>query len=74
MRGEVERQVTMTMLSVVSPEHWIPVHHPIRRIEARADAALTELSPVFDADVRPSVPTPCASLSPSAPPLHPAGC
>jgi hypothetical protein len=45
MRGEAERQVGM--LTLVQPEHRIPAEHPIRRINALADAELRRLSPVF---------------------------
>ena len=48
------------MLVVINPEQRIPQGHPLRRIEALADAALKELSPVFDemysAVGRPSIP------------------
>jgi hypothetical protein len=48
------------MLSLLSPEQRVPKEHPLRRIKQLADAALQELSPVFDemysAKGRPSVP------------------
>ena len=48
------------MLSLLSPEQRVPRDHPLRRIEQLADAALQQLSPVFDqmysAMGRPSVP------------------
>ena len=48
------------MLSLLSPEQRVPKEHPLRRIKQLADAALRELSPVFDAMYattgRPSVP------------------
>src|SRR5437016_7076283 len=37
------------MLAVVDVESRIPVAHPLRTIKCLADAALAELSPVFDA-------------------------
>ena len=37
------------MLAVVDVESRIPVDHPLRTIKCLADAALAELSPVFDA-------------------------
>ena len=46
MRGEDKRQ--RAMLVVINPEQRIPQGHPLRRIKALADAALKELSPVFD--------------------------
>jgi transposase len=48
------------MLALVDPESRVPASHPIRAVRALADAALVELSPVFDAMYaeggRPSVP------------------
>lgn len=48
------------MLSLLSPEQRVPKEHPLRRIKQLADAALAELSPVFDEMYavrgRPSVP------------------
>jgi len=48
------------MLALVDPESRVPAAYPIRAVRALADAALTELSPVFDAMYaetgRPSVP------------------
>lgn len=48
------------MLCLVSPESRVPSDHPLRDIKRLADAALRELSPVFDAMYaemgRPSVP------------------
>lgn len=38
----------MTMLTLQSPERMVPVGHPLRRIKELADAALRDLSPVFD--------------------------
>lgn len=46
MRGHADSQ--MTMLSLRSPEQMVPSEHPLRRVKALADAALKELSPVFD--------------------------
>src|SRR5436309_9663536 len=58
MRGTETKQATM--LSLLSPEQRVPRDHPLRRIKQLADAALLELSPVFDemysAKGRPSVP------------------
>jgi len=58
MRGAETKQATM--LSLLSPEERVPKDHPLRRIKQLADAALEELSPVFDemyaAKGRPSVP------------------
>jgi len=48
------------MLCLMSPESVVPAEHPIRRIKALADEALTKLSPIFDAMYastgRPSIP------------------
>ena len=46
MRGEDKRQ--RAMLVVIDPEQRIAQDHPLRRIKALAEAALEELSPVFD--------------------------
>jgi transposase len=58
MRGEDKRQ--RAMLMVINPEQRIPQSHPLRRIKVLADAALKELSPVFDQMYstvgRPSIP------------------
>jgi transposase len=58
MRGENTKQSSMLML--MSPESRVPQGHPLRSIKKLADAALAELSPVFDrmyATVgRPSIP------------------
>src|ERR1700722_4800182 len=58
MRGKETKQ--STMLSLQSPEQRVPKNHPLRRIKELADAALAELSPVFDemyaSRGRPSVP------------------
>jgi transposase len=58
MRGEERRQ--RSMLVVVNLEARIPQEHPLRRIKQLADAALKELSPIFDqmysALGRPSIP------------------
>jgi len=58
MRGENTKQASMLML--MSPESRIPRGHPLRAIKKLADAALQELSPVFDrmysAVGRPSIP------------------
>ncbi len=58
MRGENTQQSSMLML--MSPETRVPEGHPLRGIKKLADAALRELSPVFDqmyaAVGRPSIP------------------
>src|SRR5258708_32277363 len=58
MRGAETKQATM--LNLLSPEQRVPKDHPLRRIKQLADAALAELSPVFDemysVKGRPSVP------------------
>ena len=47
MRGRTDDQ--LTLLTLKSPETMVPKDHPIRRVKALADAALKELSPLFDA-------------------------
>ncbi len=47
MRGQQNPQVSM--LAFVDVEARIPVDHPLRTVKCLADAALAELSPVFDA-------------------------
>lgn len=58
MRGEERRQ--RAMLVVIEPEKRIARDHPIRRIKQLAEAALKQVSPVFDemysAVGRPSIP------------------
>lgn len=58
MRGSEEKQGAM--LALISPSSIVPTDHPLRAIKLRADAALREMSPVFDrmyaAGGRPSVP------------------
>ncbi len=58
MRGRVDPQVSM--LAFVDLESRVPPDHPLRTIKHFADAALAELSPVFDAlyaaDGRSSIP------------------
>ena len=58
MRGGERRQ--RAMLVVIDPEKRVPQEHPIRRIKQLADAALKQLSPVFDEMYsvvgRPSIP------------------
>jgi transposase len=58
MRGYDRPQATM--LSLVNPEKRVPSNHPIRRIKPLAEAALKELSPLFErmySEVgRPSIP------------------
>lgn len=46
MRGQEEKQASM--LALISPASIVPEGHPLRAIKARADAALKELSPVFE--------------------------
>lgn len=49
-----------SMLCLMSPESLVPAQHPIRAMKKLADAALRDLSPVFDAMYagtgRPSIP------------------
>jgi transposase len=58
MRGKTADQ--SSMLCLVSPQSRVPSDHPLRDIKKLADAALRELSPVFDVMYaetgRPSVP------------------
>lgn len=58
MRGKDTKQ--SSMLCLMSPEERVPAGHPLRSIKKLADAALAELSPVFDEMYakggRPSVP------------------
>lgn len=58
MRGPDERRSDETFTA--SPESLVPTEHPLRPIKAMADAALADLSPVFDAAYalygRPSIP------------------
>ncbi|TMB17609.1 MAG: IS5 family transposase [Deltaproteobacteria bacterium] len=58
MRGTEKKQATM--LTLLSPDRVVPEKDPLRRVKALADAALRELSPVFDemysAVGRPSIP------------------
>ena len=58
VRGSQEPQVSM--LAFVDLESRVPVGHPIRTIKRLAEAALSELSPLFDeiyAETgRPSIP------------------
>lgn len=58
MRGENTKQSSMLML--MSPETRVPATHPLREIKKLADAALGELSRVFDEMYssvgRPSIP------------------
>ena len=46
MRGRQNQQVSM--LTLKTPEALVPKNHPLRKIKKLADAALEELSPVFD--------------------------
>ena len=58
MRGEERRQRAMS--TILEPGDLVPKEHPLRRVKELADAALTELSPLFDemysAIGRPSIP------------------
>jgi transposase len=58
MRGAETKQ--SSMLCLLSPEDRVPKDHPLRDIKKLADAALAEMSPLFDemysAVGRPSVP------------------
>jgi transposase len=58
MRGRQNPQVSM--LAFIDVESRIPLDHPLRTIKYIADAALAELSPLFDEmyvdDGRPSIP------------------
>ncbi len=58
MRGNESKQ--SSMLCLLSPEDRVPKDHPLRPIKRLAEAALTELSPLFDemysSTGRPSVP------------------
>jgi transposase len=58
MRGEERRQ--RAMLMIMEPGERVPKEHPLRRVKELADAALTQLSPLFDemysAIGRPSIP------------------
>ena len=46
MRGPEEKQ--SSLIALISPSSIVPDGHPLRQIKVRADAALKELSPVFD--------------------------
>ncbi len=46
MRGRQDPQ--SCMLAFLDPESLIPLDHPLRTIRAIVDAALAELSPLFD--------------------------
>ena len=58
MRGDTTRQAAMIL--GLTPESFVPQNHPIRRIKPIVDAALAELSPLFEriySDIgRPSIP------------------
>ena len=47
MRGKAPKQ--SSMLCLLSPEDRVPQDHPLRKVKVLADAALTALSPTFDA-------------------------
>ena len=49
MRGDAERQANIML--AVTPDSFIPDDHPIRRIKPIVDAALQQLSPLFDTEV-----------------------
>ena len=46
MRGTDTKQASM--LSLLTPEKRVPLKHPLRRIKEMAEAALKEVSPLFD--------------------------
>ena len=46
-RGQGQSQ--LNMLAFIDLEERVPQDHPLRRIKMFADAALAELSPIFDA-------------------------
>ena len=46
MRGEERRQ--RAILMIMEPGDRVPKEHPLRRVKELADAALTQLSPLFD--------------------------
>jgi transposase len=46
MRGEERRQ--RAMLTIMEPGDRVPKEHPLRRVKELADAALAQLSPLFD--------------------------
>ena len=58
MRGAVDTQTDLFCL--ISPESRVPKNHPLRRIKVLVDAALKDLSPLFDEmyahEGRPSIP------------------
>jgi transposase len=58
MRGKLDPQADM--LCLLSPEKFVPQDHPLRAIKPFVDAALRDLSPLFDeryAEIgRPSIP------------------
>ena len=58
MRGEERRQ--RAILMIMEPGDRVPKEHPLRRVKELADAALAQLSPLFDemysAIGRPSIP------------------
>jgi hypothetical protein len=64
MRGEERRQ--RAMLMIMEPGDRVPKEHPLRRVKKLADAALAQLSPLFDemysAIGRPSIPVPPQNL------------
>jgi transposase len=46
MRGTDTKQASM--LSLLTPEKRVPANHPLRAVKLLAEAALSELSPLFD--------------------------
>jgi transposase len=58
MRGEAERQIGM--LTLVTPEQRVRDDHPLQRVKPLADAAMKDLSPIFEKMYsrtgRPSIP------------------
>jgi hypothetical protein len=62
MSGRAKKQASM--LAFVDPETLIPTDHPLRTIKRFADAALAELSPLFD-EMYSADGQGCASIPPS---------
>lgn len=58
MRGDAPRQANIML--AITPDQLVPADHPIRRIKPMVEAALAELSPLFEQAYarggRPSVP------------------
>jgi transposase len=58
MRGTDTKQASL--LTLMTPEHRVPIGHPLRVVKDLAEAVLKEMSPTFDAMYsamgRPSIP------------------